>query len=74
MRLLADLGWAAARVVEDVGAVAAEQRHADLLHVPVGSPLLAMYRTSFSDDGTPFEYLRTLACDGRRQRYVLELA
>lgn len=74
VRLLADLGWTAARVVEDVGAIAADKEQADLLRVPIGSPLLVMHRTARNPDDEPFEYQHTVACDGRLQRYVMEVA
>lgn len=74
VRLLADLGWSVARAVEDLQAVVADQHHADVLGVPAGYPLLVMRRTNLDSAGTPFEYLHTVACDGRRQRYVLELS
>lgn len=73
VRLLADLGWHTARAVEDVGAEPADKEQAEALGIPEGNPLLVMRRTSFNREGTPFEYLHAVACDGRRQRYVLEL-
>lgn len=70
--LLADLGWVAARAVEDVSA---ETATADLGgHVPQSVPLLVTRRTLYTAADVPFEYTVMTAWDGRRQRYIMEVA
>lgn len=71
VRLLADLGWTAASVVEDVSVEAAVDDLGE--QVPQGTPLLVTRRTVYTRADVPFEYTVMAAWDGRRQRYVLEL-
>lgn len=46
--------------VQTLEAVLADPDDAAALHVPLGSPLLAMTRVSFSPTGEPIEYVRSL--------------
>jgi GntR family transcriptional regulator len=72
VRLLADLGWTASTVVEDVSAETTEY----LVHpgAPKDQALLVIRRTAYASSGVPFEYTVMVSWDGRRQRYALELA
>lgn len=72
VRLLADAGWSAATVVEDVSVDTAV---ADLgYEVPQGTPLLITHRTVYTAADVPYEHTVMAAWDGRRQRYVMELS
>jgi len=55
LRLLADLGFTAARHIEDVAVISLTGELADLLYSPVGEAAMELTRTSFAQDGTPFE-------------------
>lgn len=74
VRLLADLGYLTHRAVEDVSADGAAPEIAGALGVTPGFPVLLTQRTSYTSDDLPFECMVSAASDGRRQRYVLELA
>jgi GntR family transcriptional regulator len=72
VRLLADLGWTASTVIEDVSAETNEH----LAHpgAPEDQALLVIRRAMYAEGGVPFEYTVMVSWDGRRQRYALELA
>lgn len=53
-------------------AVAASQREAELLRIPVGTPLMLLDSVSYLEDGTPIEYYRALH-RGDRSRFEAEL-
>lgn len=72
VRLLADHGWTAATVVEDVSVETAVADLGD--EVPQGTPLLVTRRTLYTAADVPYEHTVMAAWDGRRQRYVMELA
>jgi GntR family transcriptional regulator len=55
-----------------VEAVAANDREAQLLNIPVGSPLILLNSISYLSDGTPLEYYRAVH-RGDRSRFVVEL-
>jgi GntR family transcriptional regulator len=59
--LLADTyGLRLHNAVQSLEAVLADPEEAAVLHVPLGSPLLAMTRVSYSAAGEPIEYVRSL--------------
>lgn len=72
VRLLAEHGFSAAKVVEDVSALVADDD--SIPGAPEGAPVLMTRRTVYAADGAPFEYTVMAAWDGRRQRYVMELS
>lgn len=72
VRLLADHGWTAATVVEDVSVETAVADLGD--EVPEGTPLLITRRTLYTAADVPYEHTVMAAWDGRRQRYVMELS
>jgi GntR family transcriptional regulator len=55
-----------------VEAVAATEREAQLLNIPVGSPLILLNSVSYLADGTPLEYYHAVH-RGDRSRFVVEL-
>ncbi len=55
LRLLADLGYSAVRHTEDVSVISLDGESAGLLALPVGEAALELVRTSFTENGTPFE-------------------
>ncbi len=65
-------GLAVARGHRTLEAVAAQQYQANLLQVPVGSPLVSMHSVSYLDNGTPLEYYHALH-RGDRSQFVVEL-
>ncbi|GAB2480972.1 GntR family transcriptional regulator [Nocardiopsis aegyptia] len=70
--LLAELGYAAHEVVEDVCARPATDDEATALGLPVGSPVLVLLRTTHAADGSPFEVSRmVMRPEGRHLRYRL---
>lgn len=77
--LLAELGFTAARVVEDVCAPRITREQSSLLFLPDSERLLELTRTSFDTDGEPFEVsvmaMNPELPDGelRRLRYELDL-
>lgn len=78
VRLVAELGWIAAKTIDDDSAETVADLPADLAGVeavaaiPTGVPLLVVRRLSVDAAGVPFEYAIMPSWDGRRQRYVLE--
>lgn len=71
IRLLAGMGWTAAKSIEDLDAVRSEE--ADVPYAPAGTALLAILRTLVAANGVPFEYCAMHRWNRQRQRYVLEL-
>jgi GntR family transcriptional regulator len=55
-----------------VEAVAATEREAQLLNIPIGSPLILLNSVSYLADGTPLEYYHAVH-RGDRSRFVVEL-
>lgn len=55
LRLLADLGYTAVRHTEDVSVALVADDLAELLAVPAGEAALELVRTSYTEDGIPFE-------------------
>lgn len=80
LRLLADLGYAAVRYVEDVSVVLVADDLAELLDVPEGEAVLELVRTSYTSNGAPFEVAVTVMSREmepgvtRRLRYELSSA
>lgn len=70
--LLADLGYTAHEVREDVSVRASGPGEASVLNIQEGDPLLVLFRTSLNSDGVPFEVstMRMVAA-GRHLRYRL---
>lgn len=56
--LMRDYGAAPASADEHVEAIRADDRQAEILGVPPGSPVLLVTRTSFAEDGTAVEFSR----------------
>jgi GntR family transcriptional regulator len=61
-----------ARGIRYIEAVAANNREAELLQVPVGSPLILLDSVSFLEDNTPLEYYHALH-HGNRTRLEVAL-
>lgn len=59
--------------VQSLEAVLADPDESAALHVPLGSPLLAMTRVSFSAAGEPIEYVRSLY-RADRYRFTVSLS
>lgn len=59
--------------VQSLEAVLADPEEAAALHVPLGSPLLAMTRVSFAATGEPIEYVRSLY-RADRYRFTVSLS
>jgi DNA-binding GntR family transcriptional regulator len=71
-RLLADLGFTARQVVEDVSARPASKDEAAALAIGEGAFVLVLGRTSHTSDGTPFEVsAMVMRPEGRSLRYRL---
>jgi GntR family transcriptional regulator len=70
IRLLADLGWTAARSVDELSAEAANEISAPT--VEPGTVLLVIRRTLLTQSDVPFEYTVMASWNGQRQRYVLD--
>ena len=65
-------GLTARRARQTVSARPASARERDLLELPRGVPVLALERTTFGDDGAPFEFVRS-AYRGDKYQLGLEL-
>src|SRR5438128_2550660 len=66
-------GRTPARAVERLEAVAAREREAELLHVPEGSPLLLVERTTYDESGVAIEFSRDRH-RGDRASFVVEVS
>jgi DNA-binding GntR family transcriptional regulator len=69
--LLAEMGYAVHRTVEDVWAAPAPEEEAGLLEIEPGSPVLVMLRTAFNADGLAFQVDPAMRLANARQRYEL---
>lgn len=69
--LLAEMGYAVHRTVEDVWAAAAPEEEARLLEIEPGSPVLVMLRTAFDAHGRAFQVDPAMRQANARQRYEL---
>ena len=67
-RVLEEVGVVPVRASYSVEAVAADARHAELLGLPVGAPLLLAQQVTFDQDQRPFE-LGRMAYRGDRYRF-----
>jgi GntR family transcriptional regulator len=71
--LLANLGYVAADVDEEVSARQASAEERDALRLGDGEPVLVLTRRSATADGTPFEFTAmTMAASHRRLRYQMK--
>jgi GntR family transcriptional regulator len=70
LSLMESVGATLERGEQRITAVLADSQMAPLLCVPVGSPLLAVVRTTFTTDDVPIEYLTALHPPERYQIYM----
>lgn len=71
--LMEKKGIVLARAAETIQAVSAEARQAELLHIEVGTPLLLIEGTVYTDRATPVEYHRMFN-RGDRYKYSVQLS
>lgn len=71
MRLLADIGWRTQTWADEVDALSSDELEEP--GVPAGVPVLAIYRTTRAESGTPFEYIVMYRWNRDRQRYAGEV-
>ncbi len=71
-QILADKGLSPSQATEMIRAEAATPEEARSLAVPVGSPLLTIYRWLSDSSGAPIEYVRSTS-PGGRYHYVVKL-
>jgi GntR family transcriptional regulator len=72
MRLLADMGWRTRSWTDEVDVLLSDEIEEP--GVPVGVPMLAIYRTMLSESRVPFEYIVMYRWNRERQRYSGEVA
>ena len=70
VRLAADLGWTAARVLEEATAVLSND--AGIPEAPADTALFVLKRIMVAASGVPFEFIVMHRWNGEPQRYVLE--
>ncbi|MEV0830383.1 GntR family transcriptional regulator [Nonomuraea rubra] len=70
--LAEDLDTRVAEATESIHAEAADEREAEVLGVPVGSPVIVIRRWTYDRARRPVEYTRS-AARGDRYRYVVKL-
>jgi GntR family transcriptional regulator len=70
--ILEKKGIVLARAAETIQAVSAEARQAELLQIEVGTPLLLIEGTVYTDTATPIEYHRMFN-RGDRYKYSVHL-
>ncbi|MDA2809936.1 UTRA domain-containing protein [Nocardiopsis sp. RSe5-2] len=74
VRALADLGFAAHDVLEDVSVRPATAEEARQLGLPDEAVVLALFRVVLAEDGTPFEVsTMTMNPEGRHLRYRIRM-
>ncbi|WP_049560413.1 GntR family transcriptional regulator [Nonomuraea sp. SBT364] len=72
--LLAELGYVADEVVEDLSVKPATPDEAHELALPANAPVIQLVRVSFTADGTPYEIsVMTMRPEGRHFRYRLKV-
>lgn len=71
--LLAELGFRAARVAEDLEFREADDFERNALALPEGSSVLTLLRTTTTDDGNPFEVQLMVMKAPRRLHYEIEV-
>lgn len=71
--LLADRGYRASRVTEDLEFREADDAERAALALPEGSTILTLLRTTQSDDGNPFEVQLMVMKAPRRLHYEIEV-
>lgn len=70
--LLADMGYVAGGALDDISVRGATEAEAALLAVPVGAPVIVVFRVVASEAGAPFEAtVMTMVPEGRHLRYPL---
>lgn len=70
--LLAGLGYLAHEAREDVSVRAATAEESGLLDISEGDPLIVLFRTTLTSDGTPYEVsAMRMVANGRHLRYRL---
>lgn len=71
--LLADLGYRAHHVSEDLEFRAADGAELEALSLPKGANVLSLLRTTTTDDGSPFEVQHMVMKAPRRLHYEIEV-
>lgn len=72
--MLAELGYVADEVVEDLSVKPATPDEAHELALPENAPVMQLVRVSFTADGTPYEIsVMTMRPEGRHFRYRLKV-
>lgn len=67
-----DLGLEPREATETIRAQPADPRTADILDVPAGTAMIAIYRWTLDQRGAPLEYARSIS-PGDRHEYVVKL-
>ena len=72
--VLAELGFSPAEALEDVTVTPATEGEAELLALPVGAPVLRVFRVVFTVAGSPFEVSKmAMVPEGRHLRYKVRV-
>ncbi|MFH9574233.1 UTRA domain-containing protein [Streptomyces sp. NPDC017454] len=71
--LLAELGYQARHASEDLEFRAADSTELDALSLPKGASVLSLFRTTTTDDGSPFEVQHMVMKAPRRLHYEIEV-
>ncbi|MYU20791.1 UTRA domain-containing protein [Streptomyces sp. SID8352] len=71
--LLAELGYEARHVSEDLEFRAAQEAELRALALPAGASVLSLLRTSVTEDGAPFEVQHMVMKAPRRLHYEIEV-
>lgn len=69
---MTEQGYRPAQATEVIRAEGASEKDAAALHVPLGSPLLTIYRWTTDSRGNPIEYVRSTS-PGSLYEYVIKL-
>ncbi|MFD2729532.1 GntR family transcriptional regulator [Enterococcus camelliae] len=69
-RILEDEGYKIGRANQTISATIASEKIADFLNIKRGEAVLRLRQTSFFEDGTPFEYVRTQYVGSRFEFYL----
>jgi DNA-binding GntR family transcriptional regulator len=72
--LLAELGYSAREAVDDISVRGATEAEADVLDLPVGAPVIVVFRTIVSKNNIPFEVtVMIMVPEDRHLRYPLSV-
>ena len=72
--LLAELGYSAREAVDDISVRGATEAEADVLGLPVGAPVIVVFRTIVSKNNVPFEVtVMIMVPEDRHLRYPLSV-